>query len=139
MEPTIEPDAPVTRPSQVTRAAQLLTSALVLGLVASAIRLARQIHGLQLALSLLILVAFLTVLFYLVMKIWAGRNWARILLLVLVVLNTPFAILGYLAEAQTNVVPAVLSLIIVVLQVLATVLLFTKPAHRWFRKSSYTN
>lgn len=136
MEPTIEPAASVARPTPVTRAAQLLTSALILGLIASAIRLAGQASGFQLALWLLMLIAFLTVLFYLVMKIWAGRNWARILLLVLVVLNTPFAILAYIAEVRTNVVPGALSLVMVVLQVIATVLLFTSNSNRWFRKSA---
>jgi hypothetical protein len=136
MEPTIEQEASVTRPILVTRAAQLLTSALVLGLIASTIRLWGQVSGLQLALVLLMLVAFLTVLFYLVMKIWMGRNWARILLLALVVLNTPFATRAYIAEVQTNIVPGTISIIIVIMQVIATVLLFTKDANRWFRKSS---
>jgi hypothetical protein len=135
MEPTIEQDAPATRPIPVSRAVQLLTAALVIGFIASAFRLVGQVSGLQLALVLLMLIAFLTILFYLIMKISAGRNWARILLLVLVILNTPFAIPFYIAEARSNVVPGTLSLVIVVLQLIATVLLFTKNSNRWFKKS----
>lgn len=136
MEPTIEQQAPLSRPSQVTRAVQLLTSALVIGFIASTIRLWGQVPMTTLALGLLLLLAFLLLCFYLIRKVAAGRNWARLVLLVLVVLGTPFAIPAYLAEARVNVVPGTLSIIIVILQVIATVLLFTKPANRWFRKSS---
>jgi len=91
---------------------------------------------LSLVLGLLMLLVFLSLCFFLIRKIAAGRNWARIVLLVLVILGTPFAIPAYIAEARVNVVPGVLSIIIVVLQVIATVLLFLPPANRWFRKPS---
>lgn len=136
MEPTIEQDAPVTRPSQVTRAVQLLTSGFVIGFIAATIRLWGHVPMLSLVLGLLLLLAFLSLCFWLIRKIAAGRNWARIVLLVLMILGTPFAIPAYIAEARVNVVPGVLSVIIVVLQVIATVLLFLKPSNRWFRKSS---
>lgn len=135
MEPTIEQDAPAARPIEVARAVQLLTSALVLGLIASTVRLWSQVSGTTLLLALLMLVAFLTVFFYLIRKISAGRNWARILLLVLVLLGTPFAIPSYIAELHTNVLPGALSIVIIILQVIATILLFTKNSNRWFRKS----
>jgi len=136
MEPVIEQDAPVTRPSQVTRAVQLLTCGLVIGFIATAIRLWGHVPMLSLVLGLLMLLVFLSLCFFLIRKIAAGRNWARIVLLVLVILGTPFAIPAYIAEARVNVVPGVLSIIIVVLQVIATVLLFLPPANRWFRKPS---
>lgn len=135
MEPTIEQPATVKRPIQVTRAVQILTSSLVLGFIASAIRLWGQVTGPTLALALLMLLAFLMILFYVIRKIAAGRNWARILMLALVVLGTPFAVPAYLNEVRTNVLPGTLSLIIIVLQVIATVLLFMKNSNRWFRKS----
>jgi hypothetical protein len=89
---------------------------------------------LSLVLGLLITLAFLSLWFYLIRKIAAGRDWARIVLLVLVILGTPFAIPYYIAEARVNVVPGALSIVIVILQLVATVLLFTPPANRWFRK-----
>jgi hypothetical protein len=133
MEPTIEQEAPAVRPIEVTRAVQLLTSALVIGFIASAIRLRGQVSGTTLVVALLILIVFLTIFFYLIRKISAGRNWARLVLLVLVLLGTPFAIPAYIAEVSRNVVPGTLSIIIIILQVIATVLLFLKNSNRWFR------
>lgn len=135
MEPTIEQDAPVARPIQVTRAVQFLTTALILGLIASAVRLVGQLSGTSLVLALSVLVAFLMIYFYLIRKISAGRNWARFLLLALVLLGTPFAIPAYVAELRRNIVPGALSIIIVVLQLLATYLLFTKNSNRWFKQA----
>ena len=89
-----------------------------------------------LVLSLIILIAFLMVFYYLIRKISAGRNWARILLLVLVLLGTPFAIPAYIAEVRRHVLPGTLSIIVVILQLVATYLLFTKNSNGWFRKSS---
>ncbi len=135
MEPTIAQEAPMARPIQVTRAVQLLTSALVIGLIASAIRLVGQVSGMTLVFALLIVIAFFSIYYYLIHKISAGRNWARIVLLALILLGTPFAIPAYVAEVRRSILPGTLSIIIIILQVIATYLLFTKNANLWFRKS----
>lgn len=135
MDPTIEQPAKVERPIQVTRAIQLLMSSLVIGFIASAVRLAGLISGTELVLALLILIAFLAIYFCLIRKISAGRNWARIILLVLVLLGTPFAIPAYIAEVRRNILPGTLSIIMVALQLIATYLLFKKNSNLWFRKS----
>jgi hypothetical protein len=135
MEPTIEQDAPATRPTTVSRAVQLLTAALVIGFIASVIRLKGQVSGMALVFALLIVIAFFSIYFYLIRKISVGRNWARIILLVLVALGTPFAIPAYIAEVRRSIVPGTLSIIIMILQLIATVLLYLKNSNRWFKKS----
>jgi len=84
-------------------------------------------------LSLLIVVAFFGLLFFLVMKISAGRNWARIVCLVLVLLGLPFAISAYVQEVRIHLVSGTLSIIILILQLIGTFLLFTKQSNLWFR------
>lgn len=136
MEPTIEQDAPAARPIQVSRAVQFLTLALAIGFITSVLRLMGQVSGMALVFALLIVIAFFSIYFYLIRKISVGRNWARIVLLVLVLLGTPFAVPAYIAEVRRNIVPGTLSIIIIILQLIATVLLFLKDSNRWFKKSS---
>jgi hypothetical protein len=65
--------------------------------------------------------------------VYKRRNWARIVVLILVLCNVPFAILAYPAEVRKNVLSGSLSIIIVLLQLIGTYLLFTKNSNLWFR------
>ncbi len=133
MESTSEQKENVERPREVQRAVQFLTSSLAIGLLASILRLAQRVSGAPMILSLLIVIAFFGLLFFLVMKISAGRNWARIVCLVLVLLGLPFAISAYVQEVRIHVVSGTLSIIILILQLIGTFLLFTKQSNLWFR------
>ncbi len=82
----------------------------------------------------LIVIAFFGLGFFLINRISGRRNWARILLLVLVVFGTPFAIAAYLQEVRKNVLFGTLSIIITILQLIGTYLLFTRNSDLWFRK-----
>ena len=134
MEPTSEQTAGAERPRAVTRAVLFLTSSLAIGLIASILRLAQRISGAPMIFSLVIVIAFFSLLFFLVMKISAGNNWARIVCLVLVLIGLPFAIPAYLQEVRTHVVSGTLSIIITLLQVIGTYLLFTKQSNPWFKR-----
>ena len=133
MESTSEQKENVERPREVQRAVQFLTSSLAIGLLASILRLAQRVSGAPMILSLLIVIAFFGLLFFLVMKISAGRNWARIVCLVLVLLGLPFAISAYVQEVRIHLVSGTLSIIILTLQLIGTFLLFTKQSNLWFR------
>jgi len=133
MESTSEQKENVERPREVQRAVQFLTSSLAIGLLASILRLAQRVSGAPMILSLLIVIAFFGLLFFLVMKISAGRNWARIVCLVLVLLGLPFAISAYVQEVRIHLVSGTLSIIILILQLIGTFLLFTKQSNLWFR------
>jgi membrane-associated HD superfamily phosphohydrolase len=63
------------------------------------------------------------------------RNWARIILLVLILFGLPFAIMASLAELKQNIAAGSLSIVIAVLQLLGVVLLFTKNSNLWFRRN----
>jgi hypothetical protein len=83
--------------------------------------------------ALLTVIAFFGLLFILVMKISAGRNWARIVCLVLVLFGLPFAIPAYLQEVRTNVLSGTLGIIVTILQLIGSCLLFTRNSNLWFR------
>jgi disulfide bond formation protein DsbB len=82
----------------------------------------------------LIVIAFFGLGFLLINRISGRRNWARILLLVLMLFGTPFAIPAYLQEVRKNVLFGTLSIIITILQLLGTYFLFTRNSNLWFRK-----
>jgi len=134
MDPTIEPSATVERPRIVKTAIQFLASALVIGLLNAIYTLVQQrITGVPMLAALIMVIAFFALLFFLVIKISGGRNWARILWLIYVVLNAPFAILAYSEAVRRNLITGTLSIIIVLLQLIGTGLLFTKNSNLWFR------
>jgi hypothetical protein len=133
MEPVIEQDANAERPREVTRAVQFLASSLAIGLLNSVFHLAQRTSGVPMFLALLIVILSFGLLFFLVMKVSAGRNWARIIVLILVLCGIPFAIPAYLQEVRRNVLSGTLSIIIVLLQLGGTYLLFTRKSNLWFR------
>ena len=133
MESTIEASSTIERPRIVKTAIQFLASAVVIGLLNAIYTLVQRITGIPMLVALVMVVAFFGVLFFLVMKISAGRNWARILWLILVLLNAPFAIMAYPEAVRRNLIAGTLSIIIVLLQLIGTGLLFTKNSNSWFR------
>lgn len=133
MDPTIEQSANLERPRGVARGVQFLASAVMIGLVNALFTLVHTTSGIPMLVASIIVIAFFSLLFFLVMKISAGRNWSRILWLILVLLNVPFAILAYPDAVRRNVISGTVSVIIVILQLIGTCLLFTKNSNLWFR------
>jgi hypothetical protein len=133
MESTGEQEPNAERPRPVTRAVQLLVASLAIGLLKAIFHLAQRTSGATLVFALLIVIASFGLLFFLVMKISAGRNWARIILLVLVLFGVPFTVPTYLEEVRRNTLFGTLSIIISILQLIGTYLLFTKQSNLWFR------
>lgn len=133
MDPTIEPATNASRPIEVTRAVRFLLASLAIGLMASAIHVAQRVSGAPLVLALLIVIAFFGVYLLLVSRISAGRNWARIIFLVLVLFGLPFAVPTYLAELRRSILWGSVSILVALLQLIGTYLLFTKNSNLWFR------
>ena len=96
--------------------------------------LTHKVSGASFFVALFILLVFLAVFFLFVSKIGAGRNWARITLLVLLLVQLPFAVLGSIAEVRANLMHGSLSIVIAILQLLGVGLLFTRNSNLWFRK-----
>lgn len=133
MEPLAESTAQVERPHEVTRAVQLIAASFAIGGVRAVFDLTQKVSGASFFLAILILLVLLGILFFFLSKIAAGRNWARILFLVLLVIGLPFAIPAYLQEVKTNLLHGSISFIIAILQLLGTGLLFAKNSNLWFK------
>jgi len=127
-------ERPVMRPQRVTTAVQVLIASLVLGVLTAAFNIVRVASGKTMLVALVIVLAFFGLGFLLVWRIAAGKNWARIFLLVLVILGTPLAIPGYRASLRLNVVAGSVSILINILQLIGAYLLFTGSSNSWFRK-----
>ena len=133
MESTGEQRMQIERPREVVRAVQFLFAATVIGLITASLNLAQRVSGAPMIFALLIVIGFFGLCYFLIRTISAGRDWARIVLLVLVLLNLPFAILSDIAALRQSILLGMLSIIIVILQIIGTYLLFTKNSNLWFR------
>ena len=134
MEPPIEQTGSGERPIQVNRAIQLLFASLAIGLLRAIVGLTQRVSGTPLILAILVVCTVFALGFLLVWRISARGNWARIILLVLVLFGLPFAIMTSVAELKHSVASGSLSIIIALLQLLGTYLLFTRNSNLWFRK-----
>ena len=132
MEPPIEPTANLSRPKETTLAIQFLYASLALGLIRAVFGLTQRTSGAALILAALIVISFFALGFFVVWKISTGRNWARILLLILVLINLPFAVLANISELKQSVLSGTLSILIEVILWVGTYLLFTKNSNLWF-------
>ena len=121
------------RPKSVTMGVQVLLASLAVGTISAAVQLFKIAVGPSMAIALVIVLAFFGLGFLLVWRIAAGNNWARIILLILVLFGTPLAIPGYLAALKVSVVSGSISIFINVLQLIGTYLLFTSGSRVWFR------
>ncbi len=133
MESTDEQRIQIERPREVVRAVQFLFAAIVIGLITASLNLAQRVSGAAMIFALLIVIGFFGLCYFLIRTISAGRDWARIILLVLVLLNLPFAILSDIAALRQSILLGTLSIIIIILQLIGTYLLFTKNSNLWFR------
>ena len=133
MEPPIEPTANSARPKETTSAIQLLCASLAIGLIRAVFGLTQRTSGAALVLAALIVISFFALGFFLVWKISAGRKWARIILLVLVLINLPFAVLTNISELKRSVWSGAFSILIEVILWIGTYLLFTRNSNHWFR------
>ena len=134
MEPLIEPMAKVARPKETTLAIQFLYASLGIGLLRAEFGLIQRTSGAALILASLIVASFFALGFFMVWKISAGRNWARIILLILVLINLPFAVLANISELKQSLLSGTLSLIIEAILWVGTYLLFTRNSNLWFRR-----
>ena len=137
MEPTVE-QSNLERPKSVAKAVQLLASAVAIGLLNAILTVVQRTSGIPMLVVLLIVIAFFGLLFFLVIKISAGRNWARLVWLawvLLLIANISFSILAYPETVGKNVISIILSIITMILQLIGTALLFTKNSNVWFKTS----
>jgi hypothetical protein len=133
MVPAIEPTANAYRPPVVTRAVQLFSASFILGAIRSVFDLWHKLSGAAFVLSLVFLLMFFGICFFFVAMIAAGKNWARIVFLILLIIGLPFAIPTYLTELRTSIPYGSISVVVAILQVIGIVLVFTRNSNEWFK------
>jgi len=72
---------------------------------------------------------------FLIFRIFVGNNWARIILLVLYVIDIPLALMVIPNEIAKSPLSAGIKITLIALQWYAIFLLFTKPGSCWFHKA----
>lgn len=114
------------RPKRVVTAVALLVASLLLGLL--------KIVLMPRPGPVWIAGVVIVVMLGLAVAIWAQKNWARILTLLLFLLGLPSIFLLGESLAREGAVSIALFLLQTVLQALALACLFTGPARKWFRR-----
>lgn len=134
MDPQAESESSVARPQHAALAVKLIYSSFAIAGVRAVFELTRKVSGASLLVAVLLLIVFLAICSFFVSKIAAGRNWARITFLVLLLIGLPFAIPSYIYEFKVRPLPATLSILASLLQIIGAGLLFTRDSNRWFSK-----
>lgn len=128
-----KPQELMARPQEVLYAFWLTIVSLAVGFVA--IPLNSEVVRSQLLvftiIGLVLTFAFTLFIFFMILK---GKNWARMLYLILFISGAPFAFPAILIAFQKTPVLAVIRLLQISLQMMAAVLLLQKPTRNWFTK-----
>jgi len=128
----------VQKPQSVKTAVNLLWASLAVGLVKMLMDLSNLSAIAPPAFTNFVLIFVFAFNAFLIFKISAGRNWARITFLVLFVIGMLPALPLMLGEFSRAPVVGALSVAQVGLQVYALFLLFTQPGSAWYRKTAAT-
>jgi hypothetical protein len=126
------------RPKEVTLAVRFLWLSVALGAVGMLMRQLKPSAPAQMFEWLIAAGVVFAIWAWIVTKIARGRNWARILFIVLAIVglivaavSLPFTIQVYTAEPLTGI----LSLVQLILEAATLYLLLTAPARAWFKQS----
>jgi hypothetical protein len=126
--------APLHRPRQVVVATWLLWAALALGIAKWMLEWGSVDSALPLHIAMPAAVAGFAIRAWLMTKIDAGRNWARVTFLVL----SLWGFVAFLATASRvfarSPTSAILKVSIYVLLLAAFSLIFTRPGSEWFKR-----
>jgi hypothetical protein len=130
----MEPQSPAQRPQPVGTAVNLLWASLAVGLVKAVIEYSYLITQASTAFTNFVLFFTFALIGLLIFKISAGKNWARITLLVLFIIGVLPTLLIVLSEFSRSPMVGAISVAQIGLQGYALFLLFTHPGGAWFRK-----
>ena len=126
--------APLQKPKQVIRAVTLLWVSLSLGVIVFLLDL-RFVQATAPGPAVwLIPIAVLGLLAFLIVSISSGRNWARIVFLVMFVLGALPYLLALTDMFSRSVITGSVSTAQFLLQAIAMYLVFTHPGSTWFRQ-----
>jgi hypothetical protein len=122
------------KPKSIIAATKILYATLFLGVINWGISqfTTAQTGGARVE-AIIVLIITISVVFFLIKQIGAGKKWSRVVLLVLFLLG----LVGYLwvgpVMFRINLLVAVISLLEMVLQTIALIYLFSKDSTTWFQ------
>ena len=131
----METQSAAQKPRPIVTAVNLLWASLAVGLVKMLMDFSNLSTVAPAAFTNFILVFTFALSGFLIFKISAGRNWARITFLVLFIIGVLPALPIVFGEFSRSAVVGALSVAQIGLQVYALFLLFTQPGSGWFRKA----
>ena len=130
----METQSAAQKPQPVVTAVNLLWVSLAVGLVKMLMDFSNLSGMAAAAFTNFILIFTFALITFLIFKISAGRNWARITFLVMFIIGVLPTLPIVLGEFSRSAVVGALSAAQIGLQVYALFLLFTQPGSSWFRK-----
>ncbi|MBI1905595.1 MAG: hypothetical protein HYS20_05040 [Rhodocyclales bacterium] len=130
----MEAQSAAQKPQSVSTAVNLLWASLAVGLVKMLMDFVHLSGMAPAAFTNFVLVFTFALIGFLIFKISAGKNWARITFLVLFIIGVLPTIPIMLGECSRSAVLGALSVAQVGLQAYALFLLFSQPGAGWFRK-----
>lgn len=130
----METQSAAQKPQPVVTAVNLLWVSLAVGLVKMLMDFSNLSGMAAAAFTNFILIFTFALIAFLIFKISAGRNWARITFLVMFIIGVLPTLPIVLGEFSRSAVVGALSVAQIGLQVYALFLLFTQPGSSWFRK-----
>lgn len=130
----MEAQSAVQKPQTVGTAVNLLWASLAVGLVKMLMDFSNLSALAPAAFTNFVLIFTFALIGFLIFKISAGKNWARITFLVMFVLGMLPTLPLVFSEFSRSPVVGALSVAQIGLQVYALFLLFTQPGSSWFRQ-----
>jgi hypothetical protein len=124
------------RPKSITLAVNLLWLTLAIGPIKLLFGLSNTPQHVSIAFVLLILALTIAILVWINLKISAGRNWARMTLLVFFVIGMVPVMFQLPAEFSRSIVNGMLSLLQIGLQGFSLYLMFSNPGKDWFNNKN---
>lgn len=128
------------KPSVVNKAVRLLYISLALGVFRGTMEAVNIVK--QSLIGFFVMIAILGLAWFLIYKIDCGRNWARIVFLILFVLSIfepPYSIQLSVQFLPTSFFSGLLIIGQVILRLMALIMLFKKQSNLWFRANPLPN
>lgn len=117
----------------------MLWLSLAVGIVISLLDLQYMKASESIGFTIVVEASVLVIMALLISKVWSGRNWAHITLLVLFVIGFSPAMFSLMEMFTRSLLVGSLGALQLALQGIALYLIFTKPVADWFRSRNETD
>ena len=138
MEHTVQ-DNIQSKPDQVKTAVNLLYASLAIGVLNLILSLAAIVEQSLVVFVIVVAVITISILFFLIVMISSGKNWARIVFLILYVIGLPGQVATVLQLMTAYSFISLTGTVQTILQLVAIVLLFQSASTAWFKRDNSSN